>query len=1106
MIHITATAKAAPFLGRVGTLPQLDSSVIRRTAPAARVLATTSALALTIGAFATPAIAQTTPVPGDRNVAPSSAAVEPKTPAETPAGNPAPAAGQDISQDDGNDPQAAPAPGDVVVVGTRASLQSAIARKRNAGTVVDSIVADDIASFPDKNVGDSLSRVTGVQLSRDFGEGVQVSIRGVEPDLNRVEVNGVSQVSALGTRAGDFRELATELVKSIDVYKGYQASLTEGGLGGTVSIETRKPLELKKGLATVVFSEQHLDLTQDWRPRATVIVGTPRFLIDGLGVLLNATYDDKSTRQDYAANTGWTRLADFDHSDQKTVADPLYSNFNTYASCAGVGGQNASNATARRLACETQFFDWAPNGPRYRNLVRRDKRLSADLTVQYEVAPNFRVYGEAVLNNRDQRLFDTNYALDLSRFQRFPLDAQLPAGLNGGTSRPQVQQSSATVNANHVVTSFTTAANPVNIGTATAPTYSGSSNILGVQRRDFQYNQQSRYYLGGFDWNFDRIKIKAMASHATANTTSETNLISLSTGIASVNIDTRNDLGIPVFTYPSAINPADPSIYTNFTRPGNGLGTTSTVLGPTVQYRPGYNKNTEDQLKLDVDWLIEAGPLKNIQYGGQFRSQDYVVYTGGGSRILSGGGTSAPVYQTSANVSYTTTIVPTVTQRITPTGTIGAGGYNVQLTQAEYAALLTSLGTTSGGAPLFSGLQGAPGNIPSRIAFANFDPKAIGQFYDLSGFDQDLVFESNGLPQIPSAKISEKIASGYVQANVDTRVFGLRLSGNAGVRYTYTRDQGTGTNIARVTRFTATGGTETVFLRAQQLSLTNDYFDVLPAFNAALEITPNLVLRANWAKNLARPRPTDLVPNINCLDDATISAADDICTAGNPALKPYRADQWEANLAWYPNRDTLVSLGYYKKYEKSFVVPNVTRSGVDLFGDGVTYTVRQPINGFGALLDGIEASAQTAFTFLPQPFDGFGASGNVTFARAIRTNLTNSATGLPLDEYPGLSKWTYNASVFYDKGWLNARLSYNYRSDWLVEAVNSVNSNNPIYRKGEGYLDGKITFRFPQWHYSLFMEMQNINKEYSQSYIKNIGSFETYYPGQRFFAGFQLKF
>ena len=135
-----------------------------------------------------------------------------------------------------------------------------------------------------------------------------------------------------------------------------------------------------------------------------------------------------------------------------------------------------------------------------------------------------------------------------------------------------------------------------------------------------------------------------------------------------------------------------------------------------------------------------------------------------------------------------------------------------------------------------------------------------------------------------------------------------------------------------------------------------------------------------------------------------------------------------------------------------------------------------------------------------------GASANATYARAIRTNLTNVATGLPLNDYPGLSKWTYNASVFYDKNWLNARLSYNYRSDWLDTVASATNGNLPIYRKAEGYLDGKITFRFPEWHYSLFMEMQNIGKEYSKTFIKNIGTSEVYYPGQRFFAGFQLKF
>ena len=983
------------------------------------------------------------------------------------------------------------APGDIVVVGTRASLQSAIQRKRNAGTVVDSIVADDIASFPDKNIGDSLARVTGVQLSRDFGEGTQISIRGVEPDLNRVEINGVGQSSALGARAGDFRELASELVKSIDVYKGYQAKLTEGGLGGTVQIETRKPLELKQGIASVNLSGQHLETTRDWRPRATLLVGTPHFLIDGLGVLANITYSDVTTRQDYASNTNYSRLADFDHSDQKTVANSDYANFNTYASCAGVGATASQTFATRRAACENQFFDWAPTVPRYRNWVRRDKRLSGDITAQYEFAHNFRAYAEVQWNNRDQRLNDVNYSLDMGRIQRYQLDPSL-----GTSSTPQVTLGTSTAGANHVVTSYTTALGPVNIGSASAPNYNGSSNILGVQRRDFQYNQNSRYYITGFDWTFDNFRLKGLASRSESRTIGNTNLIALSTGIAGMQVDRRNDLGVPVFIYPNNVNPADPSIYTSYGTPGNFA-----PAGPTVQFRPSDQGNSENQLKLDGIWDADLGPLKSIEFGGQFRWADYYTYMGGGSRLLTPATATTPaVYQSSANVSYTTQIVDaaTVPQRVV--------GTTYYLTRNEYANLISALGTTTGGAPMFTGIQGIPSAIPNRLAYANFDPKVLGLFYDLSGFNQSLVRDANGLPQIPQVKIDETIASGYLQGNFEQDVLGMRLTGNAGVRYTFTKDVGTGTNIRRQTRFNAAGRVETVTLGAQQLALSNTYFDVLPAFNLALAITPNLILQGNWAKNLARPRPTDLVPNINCLDDVTVAAADDVCTAGNPELKPYRADQWEVNLAWYPNKDTLVSLGYYKKFENSFVIGNVVRSGVNLFQDGVTYTVRQPVNGFGALLDGIEASAQTAFTFLPAPFDGFGASANMTYARALRTNLTNQGTGQPLNDYPGLSKWTWNASIFYDKGWLNARLAYNYRSDWLVTVADANNGNLPIYRKAEGYLDAKVVFRFPQWHYQLFMEMQNINKEYGQTYIKNIGTADVFYPGQRFFAGVSFKF
>jgi iron complex outermembrane receptor protein len=199
----------------------------------------------------------------------------------------------------------------ILVTGTRASLKSSIERKRAAGTVSDSIVAEDIAQFPDKNIGEALSRVTGVQLSRDFGEGTQVSIRGVDPALNRVEINGMSVLSANGgsARSNDFREFASELIKTVDVIKGSTADLTEGGIGGTVRIELRKPLELDGPLVSATLQGEQMSLDGGWEPRGNITAATQLF--DGrFGIMANITYDHVLTRQDYLRNTEWVRMGD----------------------------------------------------------------------------------------------------------------------------------------------------------------------------------------------------------------------------------------------------------------------------------------------------------------------------------------------------------------------------------------------------------------------------------------------------------------------------------------------------------------------------------------------------------------------------------------------------------------------------------------------------------------------------------------------------------------------------------------------------------------------------------------------------------------------------
>ncbi len=107
---------------------------------------------------------------------------------------------------------------EVVVTGIRAGLRSSLEVGRESIQVVDAISAEDIGDFPDKNLGEALQRITGVQISRQDGEGRGVSIRGAEPGLNRVEINGVTALSLTvgGGRDVDFRDLPVEFVSRLE--------------------------------------------------------------------------------------------------------------------------------------------------------------------------------------------------------------------------------------------------------------------------------------------------------------------------------------------------------------------------------------------------------------------------------------------------------------------------------------------------------------------------------------------------------------------------------------------------------------------------------------------------------------------------------------------------------------------------------------------------------------------------------------------------------------------------------------------------------------------------------------------------------------------------
>ena len=140
----------------------------------------------------------------------------------------------------------------IQVSGIRGSLKASLNGKRFSNAVVDIVSAEDVGEFPDGDVGESLARIPGVTVSRQFGQGQQVSIRGASAQLTRTLLNGHS-VASTGwydqqaiDRSFNYSMLPSEMVGGLEVYKSSQANLVEGGVGGTVIVKTRKPLDLKK--------------------------------------------------------------------------------------------------------------------------------------------------------------------------------------------------------------------------------------------------------------------------------------------------------------------------------------------------------------------------------------------------------------------------------------------------------------------------------------------------------------------------------------------------------------------------------------------------------------------------------------------------------------------------------------------------------------------------------------------------------------------------------------------------------------------------------------------------------------------------------------------
>ncbi|OGT56874.1 MAG: TonB-dependent receptor [Gammaproteobacteria bacterium RIFCSPHIGHO2_12_FULL_63_22] len=255
----------------------------------------------------------------------------------------------------------------VTAVGYRASLEKAMDIKRAETSVVDVIVAEDIADFPDLNLAESLQRIPGVSIARDAGEGRNISVRGLDSQFTRVRINGMEALTTTGGtdssgganrgRGFDFNVFASELFSRLTVRKTAAAEVEEGSLGATVDLQSARPFDYD-GFTFVAGGQYGFnDLSEDYDPRASMLISNT-FAEGRLGALLSVAYTKRNLVEEGHSTVRWDRGN-------------------------SSGGFNASSPFADARLAST----FHPRLPRYGILEHEQERLGVTGSLQFKPAP-----------------------------------------------------------------------------------------------------------------------------------------------------------------------------------------------------------------------------------------------------------------------------------------------------------------------------------------------------------------------------------------------------------------------------------------------------------------------------------------------------------------------------------------------------------------------------------------------------------------------------------------------------------------------------------------------------------------------------------------------
>jgi TonB-dependent receptor len=354
--------------------------------------------------------------------------------------------------------------------------------------------------------------------------------------------------------------------------------------------------------------------------------------------------------------------------------------------------------------------------------------------------------------------------------------------------------------------------------------------------------------------------------------------------------------------------------------------------------------------------------------------------------------------------------------------------------------------------------------------------------------------------------VTEKTTAAYLQADLETQLFGNRLRVQGGGRF------------VRVSTDMTAFHTDTVSLArvAQNTSLTAS--KLLPSITIRYELGSDWLLRLNYGETLRRPNFTDLNPTLTETPDVTGVGLGG-GTSGNANLKPTHSKNLDLTAEWYFAADSAV-YGTLFRRDISGLVVLLPRSVYDPAANPnlntKTFIITTPFNSSDGVMTGAEFGLVYFPNYLPGVLKGFGIQASATSLSSHQniplTDSTGTITGQQSSPFFGVSKFSYNATLAYERGPIEGRLSFVQRSKFVDRNEARVFANPiQIWSRPLKDLDMQLTYNVTR-KLAVSFDAVNLTNSLAQTYYAfgsaggpNTDNFGTSLIGRSYELGVRWK-